>query len=167
MCSDYNTPATCITILAGKQLALQTLTATADEIIEASETVIVDITSVSGGSASESGAQQQTVTITDDDIVAVTLSISDISITEAGSSNITASLDKVTFEDVHVNLTYTGTATPGADYQIPKNKITIAAGQTTGSITLITINDSTEEADETIIIDIASVSGGGSEEVTT
>ena len=77
------------------------------------------------------------LTITDDDTATVSLSTSTNSIAEAaGTSTLTATLDKVTFEDVTVNLGYTGTAANGTDYTTPTGSITISAGQATGTTTL-------------------------------
>ncbi|GAA3938222.1 beta strand repeat-containing protein [Litoribacillus peritrichatus] len=166
--SDYATPAGAITISAGQTTGSATLTAISDPAIETDETIIVDVTGVNGGSASESGLQQKTVTILDDDTVAVTLTASSSSIAEAsGSSILTATLDKVTIEDVVVSLSYTGTASSGTDYVTPAGSITIAAGQTSGSVTLTALSDSDVEADETIIADISGVSGGSANESGT
>ncbi|GLQ32120.1 tandem-95 repeat protein [Litoribrevibacter albus] len=163
--TDYVTPASSITITAGQTTGSTTLTATADSTVETGETIIVDITGVSGGSASESGAQQQTVTITDDDSATVTLSASTSTIAEAaGSSTITATLDQATYENVTVNLGYSGTASSGIDYATPAGSITITAGQTTGSTTLTATADSSVEASETIIVDVTAVSGGSASE---
>ena len=166
--TDYTASASSIIIAAGETTGSATLTATQDNTIEAAETIIVDITGVSGGSASESGTQQQTVTITDDDVATVTLSTSINNIVEAaGTSTVTATLDNASFEAVTVNLTYSGTATSGADYVLPASTITIAAGETMGTTVLTAIDDAVVEQGETIIVDIASVSGGSATESTT
>ncbi|WP_344800224.1 tandem-95 repeat protein, partial [Litoribacillus peritrichatus] len=166
--TDYATPAGSITIAAGQTTGTTTLTATADSNVEAGETIIVDVTNVSGGSASESGIQQQTVTITDDDTATVTLTASANTIAEAaGTSTLTATLDQATFENVTVSLGYSGTATSGTDYVTPAGSITITAGQTTGTAILTAIQDSSEESDETIIVDVTGVSGGSANESGT
>ncbi|MFT4923992.1 MAG: hypothetical protein ACI8WB_000070, partial [Phenylobacterium sp.] len=163
--TEYTASATSITIAAGQTTGTATITATDDSTVEASETIIVAITGVSGGSASESGSQQQTVTITDDDTANVSLTVSSTAIIEgSGASTITATLSQVSFESVTVNLAYSGTATSGVDYTSPASSITIAAGQTSATTTLTAIQDATEEANETIIVDISSVSGGSASE---
>ncbi|WP_284381999.1 tandem-95 repeat protein [Litoribrevibacter albus] len=163
--SDYTTSASFITIVAGQTTGSIILTAASDTSVETNETIIVDIAGVSGGSASESGTQQQTVTITDDDSALVTLTVSDSSIAEAaGTSTVTAVLDKATFEDVTVSLGYTGTASSGSDYEVPAGAITISAGQISGSTLLTSMADSLIETDETIIVDVTGVSGGSASE---
>ncbi|WP_158089096.1 Ig-like domain-containing protein [Cognaticolwellia mytili] len=168
---DYNTPSSSITISGGSTTANAAtgITSVDDGDTEGFETIITDITSVSGGSATESGSQQKTVTINDNETIpVVTLSASSNSLLEnAGSSTLTATLDQVTFEDVTVNLTYSGTATSGTDYGVPAGSITITAGQLTGTTTITATDDSSDEDDETIIVDIASVSGGNSIENVT
>ena len=56
-----------ITISAGATTGTVSFTPTDDSIDEANETAIIAVTGVSGGSATESGSQSQTITITDDD----------------------------------------------------------------------------------------------------
>ena len=164
--TDYETGPASITIAAGQTTGTATLTATADTAVEAGETIIIDITGVSGGSASENSTpQQQTVTITDDDTTTVTLTASAATMDEtSGTSTITATLDKVTFENVTVSLGYAGTAVSGTDYATPSSSITIPSGQTTGTATLTATGDSFVEAGETIIVDITGVSGGSGSE---
>ncbi len=166
--SDYVTPPTSIVIAAGQTTGTATLTAIQDTNVEGGETIIVDITGVSGGAASESGTQQQTVTITDDETVTVSLSATPVTILEAsGSSTVTATLSQATFEAVTVTLGYSGTATSGSDYVTPSTSIVIAAGQTTGTATLTAIQDTNSESGETIIVDITGVSGGAASESGT
>ncbi len=165
--SDYVGPSS-ISILAGQTTGSATITLTDDSLVESSETLIVDISSVSGGTAEESGTQQQTVTITDNEAApVVTLSAASASISESGGSvQLTATLSAVTYENVTVNLAYSGTATSGSDYVGPSS-ISILAGQTTGSATITLTDDSLVEASETLIVDISSVSGGTAEESGT
>ena len=159
---DYNTPSGSITILAGNTTgnAVTGVTSINDGLVEGNETIIMDITSMSGGSATESGTQQQTVTITDDDVPNVSLSVSASPIAEAsGTSTITAILDQVTFADVTVTLGYTGTATDVSDYT-KTNTVTILTGNLTGSTTLTAVQDTVPEPGETVIIDVTDVNGG-------
>jgi len=67
--TDYNNPSASITIPAGSLAtnALSGIAAVDDVSADGAKTVVVDIASVNGGSASENGTQQQTVTISDDD----------------------------------------------------------------------------------------------------
>ncbi|WP_180903939.1 hypothetical protein, partial [Flavobacterium chungangense] len=73
---DYAASNTTITIPAGQLTGTITIDPTDDALYEGNETVIIDITGVTGGNgATENGVQQATVTITDDETTpTVTLS---------------------------------------------------------------------------------------------
>jgi len=160
--TDANTPSASITILAGATSgsAATGITSVDDALTEGVESIVIDIASVSGGSATENGVQQQTVNITDDDVPQVSLSVSSASIAEAaGTSTLTATLDQATFEAVTVTLSYSGSATNVTDYT-GSNTITVLAGNTTGTLVLSAVQDALAEVDETIIVDITGVAGG-------
>jgi hypothetical protein len=158
--SDYATPATSIIISAGQTQGTTTITAIADANLEATETIIVDVTSVTGGVVTENGNQQQTISLTDNDTTAVSLSVDNTNIAESGgSSTLSATLTQATYENVTVSLGLSGSATT-ADFSSPATAITITAGQTVGSVTWNTNNDTLVEGIETAIIDVVSVSGG-------
>ncbi len=162
--TDYTSQSNTIVITAGQTSNTTTLTITPDTIIESDETIIVDIDSVTGANASENGTQRQTVTILDDESTTVTLSVANTDIAETGgSSTITATLPKTTFEDVTVNLELSGTATT-ADFTLASSTITISAGQTVGSTTLSANSDTDVEGNETVIVDVLTVSGGNATE---
>ncbi|MCJ8272337.1 MAG: tandem-95 repeat protein, partial [Psychrosphaera sp.] len=158
--SDY-TMASSVTITAGQTTGLVILNASQDTQVEGDESVIVYIDSVNGGSAFENGTQQQTVTISDDDNANVSLTANTATLAEsAATATISATLDKPSFADIIVNLDYTGTATNGTDYAGTLTSITILAGQTTGSATLSATQDTLFEPNESIIVNVSSVTGG-------
>ncbi|BAU12929.1 FG-GAP repeat protein [Leptolyngbya sp. NIES-3755] len=66
-----------------------------------------------------------------------------------GTFDVTASIDAPTTQEVRVPLEFGGTAVRGTDYTIPAF-ITIAPGQTTGSVTLTGLNTSPTVGDKTI-----------------
>jgi hypothetical protein len=156
--TDY-TLATSIVVPAGSTSASITLTSVSDVLYEGNETVIIDISTVTNGT--ESGTQQSIVTITEDDLAPfVFLSATPLSIAEnTGTSIITATLSTVSGIDVTVDLAYSGTATYGSDYA-GTVQILIPAGSTTGSLTVASIDDATDDDNETIIVDINAVSNG-------
>ena len=157
---DYTRSGTSITIPAGQTTGSITLTAVQDTLYEGNETIVVDISTVSGGT--ETGTQQVTATITDDDPApGVRLSLTGSPLAEAaGQATVTATLSAVSGLPVTVNLAYSGSATLTDDYTRSGTSITIPAGQTTGTITLTAVQDTLYEVDETIVVDISTVSGG-------
>ena len=123
---DYTHSATQIVILAGNLSNSITLTGVQDTVYDPGETVIVDITGVTNGV--ESGNQQVTATITDDDSQpSGTLGLSGSPFAEnAGTATITATLSNLSNEAVTVTLDFTGTATDVTDYSHPSSSIVIS-----------------------------------------
>ena len=90
----------------------------------------------------------------------VTLSVTNTTVAEsAGAVTVTATLNTPAPScEVTVDLSFSGTATGGGtDYRMSSNSITISAGTTTGTTTLTVVDDAIDENDETVIIDISSV----------
>ncbi|MBI4142794.1 peptidoglycan-binding protein [Candidatus Uhrbacteria bacterium] len=100
----------------------------------------------------------------------VTLSISGSPAAEAGGvATVTATLSASTSDDVTVNLAFSGTATLTTDYLRSGTSITVTSGNTTGTATITAVQDALDEDDETIIMDIDTVTGAtesGSQSVT-
>jgi carbon monoxide dehydrogenase subunit G len=155
--SDYTSA---ITISAGSLTGTASGVSIADDIYEGDETVIVSISSVSGGGATENGTQSLTVTITDaESAPTVNLSSSSASVTEDGSAiTLTATLSNKADEAVTVPITTSGTATEGTDYATISD-ITIAAGATTGTASITPTDDSVSEGIETLVVSLGTLSG--------
>ncbi len=165
--TDYSTQAS-IDITANSSTQAITVTSIADDLYDAlsNETIIVDIDTVSVGT--EQGTQQQTITITDEQSApSVSLSSAAASINEnGGSTSLTATISNKTFENVIVSLGLSGTATNGTDYSAPSASITIPAGSISANAAqgITAIDDSIEDVNEQVIVDISAVSGGGASE---
>lgn len=101
----------------------------------------------------------------------VSLSIDQSTIAEAaGTATITATLLDSASVDVTVTLSFTGTATFPGDYTRSAAQIVITAGNTTGSVTVTAVSDSSVEANESISVSITGVTndlGFGAGAVTT
>jgi hypothetical protein len=157
--TDY-TMSSSITIPAGNTSATTSLVPTDDALDEPTETIIIDVSSVTNGT--ENGTQQLTINLNDNDSPpTVTMSASTNTIAEAaGTSTITATLSAVSGQDVTVTLTATGTATSGTDYSMGTTSIVIAAGSSTGTTTVTAIQDALDEPNETVILNITGVTNG-------
>jgi hypothetical protein len=169
--SDYTLSNTSITIADSATSGNVTFTVQNDTLYEGDETATLTIFNPSAG-ISLGTTSSQNVTITDNDSQpSVTLGLSGSPLAEnAGVATVTATLSNPSYQDVTVNLGLSGTATgSGTDYTASANSITILAGNTNGNITLTGNNDSLDENDETIIVDISSVTNGtesGTQKVT-
>ena len=87
------------------------------------------------------------------------------------SKAITVDLSAASGQNVTVNYAITGTATgSGTDFTLANGTLTINAGATTGTITIASIvNDSLDEANETVILTLSSPGNAtlGSDDVHT
>jgi len=156
---DY-TLSNSINIPAGSATGVASISARQDSLDEEDETIVIDISSVTSGVESE--IQSITTSISDDDQPpTVTLSINTASplAEAAGTANLTATLSEKSGRAVSVNLLYSGTAKAGTDYT-KGDTITIAAGNTFAQVALTAIDDTLDEKDESIIIDIDTVTHG-------
>ena len=156
---DYTISPGTLTLPAGSGAEASSVTATVtgvdDSIDEADETILI--------SASRSGAaigSQHTLTISDDDgAPALVFSVDETSIAEnGGTATITVGTGTgPTFAtEQTIALTLAGTATENDDYTISPGTLTLPAGSgddaSSVTATVTGVDDSIEEADETILI---------------
>ncbi len=88
------------------------------------------------------------------------MTVSDASVAEAGGLVFTVTLSAVSSTDITVNYaTADGTAGSGSDYTAASGTLTIAAGQTSGTVTVATTDDSTVEQDETVLLNLSGATG--------
>ncbi|TMP96836.1 MAG: hypothetical protein E6L09_14410, partial [Verrucomicrobia bacterium] len=140
-----------------------------DALDELSETVLVTVSNPTN--ATLGAITTHTYTITDDDPPpTVTLSLSGSPMAEAGgAATVTAALSAPSSMSVTVDLAFSGTATLSTDYTRSGTSIVIPPGSTNGAVTLTAVQDALDEDDETIIVDISSVTNGtesGTQQVT-
>lgn len=88
----------------------------------------------------------------------VFLAVDNETISEAdGMVTITVSLNAATNQDVTVVLSVAGTATQDTDYTLSTTSIVVPAGLTSATATLSAIQDDEAEGNETVVLDIESV----------
>src|SRR6185369_12093451 len=73
---------------------------------------------------------------------------------------VTATLSTLSGRDVTVTLAFSGTATNVSDYTPSSTQIVIPAGSLTGTVTLTAVQDTVNETNETIVVDINGVTNG-------
>jgi hypothetical protein len=161
---DYTVASTGVTILAGQASATTTLTTVQDTLYEpVSETIIVDIIGVTGGNgASESGVQQRTVSILEDD-GAPTISIADVTVGEGATGasvmTFTVSLSNASAGTVTVDYaTSDGSATAGSDYTAASGTLTFAPGETEQTVDVTVAGDAIVELDEAFTVTLSAPS---------
>src|SRR5207247_2022796 len=143
------------TIVAGQLTGTINVPVLGDNAIEADETLTVFIYSASHGTIATSTA---TGTILNDD---PSISINNASVTEgnSGTTNaaFTVSLAASSPQDIAIHYaTSNGTATSGSDFTSTSGTLTIAAGQTSATISVPVLGDHTDEANETFSLTLTS-----------
>jgi hypothetical protein len=93
-----------------------------------------------------------------------TLSVNDVSVTEgnSGTTNLAFTVTQSATSTSAVTVAYTttaGTASAGPDYTTASGTLTIAAGATTGTITIGVVGDVLDEANETFTVTLSSPNG--------
>ena len=78
----------------------------------------------------------------------------------AGTTTVTATLSATSLDPIIVALAFTGTAANGIDYTHVGSQIVIPPGSLSGTLTLLAVQDTLDEANETIIVDISGVTNG-------
>ena len=151
--SDFVGRSGTLTIAAGAKTGSITVTVNGDTLYEASETFSVKLTSpvgatFAGGATSITG----TGTITNDDTKPV-VTVADVAVVEgnSGTTNLVFTVKLSAASGVATTVAYAtsnDTATAGTDYTAKSGTLTIAAGQTSATITVSVTGDKTYEADE-------------------
>ena len=147
--SDYTIGSTSLTLTAGATSVTTTVTAVQDTVDEPDETVIV---SAANGATAIGSA---TVTITDDDDApTLSIAVDPASIAEAaGTSTVTVSTGATSFATVQtISLTLDGTATETSDFTLGSTSLTLTAGQTSVTTTVIAVQDNIDDDAETVLI---------------
>jgi hypothetical protein len=153
--TDYQTIGTSVTIPAGQASATVTITPIDDALIEGPETVILTL---AADPAYTIGAQNTaTATIADNDFPVVTITATDANAAEQGQDPGTFTVTRTgpTTNPLTVNYTIGGTATNGTDFQNILASVTVAAGQTSATVTVTPVDDAAIEGPETVILTLA------------
>jgi len=170
---DYSVSSTSILVNAGNTTNTIILTNVPDALYEGNETVIVDISSVDNGT--ESGTQQRTFTILDDDsqpnatleVLPIYNPITDES---GGQAYVRGKIDALAGTTITIPLSFSGTASGGGtDYSITGTTITLSPGELMDSIRITSQYDGIEEGNETVIVDMGAPTNAvesGTQQVT-
>ncbi len=158
--SDYTASSGALSFAASETTKTVIVATTNDSTPESSETVLLTLSSPTGGAVIVDGSA--TGTITDND-QPVDISVADASVTEGGNLSFTVTLSQASSGAVTVGYgTSNGSATAGSDYTAASGTVSFAAGETSKSVTVATTDDSTVEAAETVILTLSAPTGNAS-----
>lgn len=160
--TDYLQTSGTLTFNSGETTKTITVNLVDNDQLEADETFLVNLLNLqSEGLAISLADSQAKVTIHDDD--QATLSIDDLTVDEdAGTVNLTVSLDHPVPGAITVDFeTLNGTALSTADYTATSGTLTFDPGQTTQTITLEILNDDLNEAAESFFVNLTNLQANG------
>lgn len=154
--ADFANLSSRLTFAPGETTKTVSVPVFGDLLNEANETFLLQLSSASGANISDGEGRG---TILDNDPLP-SISINDISNTEANLTNFTVTLSAVSGRDVKVDFaTANGTATAGVsginDYLATSSTLTIPAGQSSGQISVMVFEDDTFEPDETYFVNLS------------
>ncbi|HEX8492539.1 MAG TPA: Calx-beta domain-containing protein [Pyrinomonadaceae bacterium] len=153
---DYTLKSGTLTFSPGELAKTFPVTTLSDTKDEPNETFLVNLTNPVNASVADA---QGTGTITDDDSPP-SVSVADLTVMEgnAGTLNaiFTIKLSVASGQSLSVNYaTANGTAQAGADYQSTTGTLTFDAGQTTKTVTVPIVGDTTDEPTETFLLSLS------------
>lgn len=158
--SDYTVLSGTAVIPAGQPGVSVPVTAQNDDLLEASETVILTLNGGTGAGITYTGTGNATVNITDDENMPANLVLNiaangDVSEAGAGAGFIISLPNNIkTATDLTVNYTVVGTAINGTDYVNLTGTAVILAGDNSVPIQITGIDDQIIEGNETIQLTI-------------
>ena len=163
---DYTAKSERLTIPARQTTATFSVDTLADEEQDSNETFTVTLSSPSGATLDDADATG-TGTITEGGGgggggggTTPRLSIDDASVGEGDAAEFTVTLSRTSNRTVTVDVqTANDTAEAGADYTAKSETLTIAAGQTTATFSVDTIDDQDQESDENFTVTLSNPSG--------
>lgn len=158
--TDFTPISGTLTFQPGETVKVISLPILNDAVAEVDKTVSLVLSSPAGAMVSSTSAHAYT--ILDDDVPVVTLMATDATATEGGDSGaFTFYRTGSTASPLTVQFTRSGSATSGSDFTAfsPASSITIPAGSASADRVVNTVQDTTPEIDETVILTLAAGSG--------
>lgn len=157
---DYKSPEPLVYIAPGASSASVIITALDDTIAEPTETVVPTL--IAGPGYSLGTTISGTISIKDDEPPIVTILATDANAREAGplhAGQVTVSRIGSLAAELTVNLSTSGTATSGTDYQALPSTVTLAAGSASATVAVTPIDDIIPEGPETVIVQVLGGTG--------
>jgi len=158
--SDFTANSGTLTFAPGDTTKTITVATIDDSVVESAETVLVNLSSPTGGATITTA--QGSGTINDNDVAPPSFAISNATaVTEGGTLTFTVTRTGTTSSSYSVNYaTASGTATSGTDFTATSGTLTFLASDTAKTITVSTIDDTAVESAETVLVNLSSPTGG-------
>ncbi len=160
---DYTTASGTLQFTTGQTGKTVEVTTLEDTRNEADETYTLTLTGVTGVSGVSLGTASATGTIEDDDPLTAALGTHTANVAEGSDATFEVDLSGGT-STAAVEVSYavdaSSTAASGADYTAPSGTLTIAAGDSSGTITIETLTDQVLDPGETLVVKLTSATTG-------
>ncbi|MDH3294988.1 MAG: metallophosphoesterase, partial [Acidimicrobiia bacterium] len=155
--SDFGAVGGQVTIPVGQTTATITVIPVDDTSPEPDETVELTLVVDPAYQTAAPPGDTATVTITDNDLPVVSVVASDPGAAEQGSDPGVFVVTRSGPTDVSLTVLFTvaGSATPTSDYGALGGEVTIPVGQATATVTVIPVDDTSPEPDETVELTLA------------
>ena len=158
--ADYTALSGTVTIPAGSTTATISIPVLDDAIVEGGETVTVTFTSVTSGLATLGATLIATNTIADNDSATVTIANTTDAAEPSTNGEMTLTQTAVSSQDTVLSYLVSGTAISGSDYTVLSGTVTIPAGATMATISILVLNDLVVEPTETLTVTLSAVTSG-------
>ncbi|MBI1373068.1 MAG: LEPR-XLL domain-containing protein [Phycisphaera sp.] len=168
--SDFTAKSATLSFAPGVTTKTFSVAITDDTAVESTETFVVVLSNATGGVTIADGSGVGT--IIDNDLPPITASVADASVNERdlgkgkhGGAQVSTMTFTVTLSrpaDSTVTIHYAtadGSATAGVDYVAKSGTLTIAAGQSSGTISVDVLGDTAVEGNETFTLQLSNASG--------
>ncbi|WP_316801641.1 Calx-beta domain-containing protein [Pedobacter frigidisoli] len=152
---DYTTITRTITIPAGATSGTITIPVKTDNLVEGTETVVINLVSTNSAVATISPTpanQTATINIADNTKATITVAATTNAAEPSTNGLFTFTLSNPSTTDTQVTFAVTGSATSGTDYSALGTTITIPAGQTSVTLPVTVQADNLAEGTETVIL---------------
>ena len=156
--TDYTSIGTSVIIPAGQTSATVNVPVIDDNLVEATETVVLTMVASTSNPSITASTTAETINITDNDNAVTTITAGNNG-SENGPANGTFTVTLSNPSATPTTITYTigGTAIEGIDYNtITTHTVTIPAGETTATITIPVLTDNVIEGTESVEITLGS-----------
>ena len=155
--TDYTLANGTLTISAGATSGTITIAGIIDDLtVEGDETVILTLSSPNNATLGSNSVHTYTITDNDGTPAIEFSSASSADLESVTSRSVDVVIPFSSLQQIGVDYAVTGgTAGSGTDYSLTAGNLTIPDGATSGTIVIPTIDDATDESDETIIITLS------------
>ena len=156
--SDFSEITNCVERLTCVRAEMTVTVPITDDMVSegtAPETFTLTLSHGSGQRVAYPSGATATVSITDNDVPALTLSVLPPSILEGGGMatvTVGTGTGPIFSSDQTITLSLAGTATKGTDYSIASESLTLTAGETSATTTITATADIPSDDNETILI---------------